>query len=280
MNVKMNANPTRLNSTLLLVGCGKMGGALLRGWLAEGLDGTQVAIVQPSRSVADEFSAHGVTVVASAADLPKGFAPQFVVLAVRPNQLAEACAPLKEVESAQSAGIISIVAGVSVARLAEFFPQASSVIRAMPNLPVEIQRGITTLFADPDTKANSKSEVESLFATLGKTLWLSKEEQILLTTALAGSGPAYVFLLVQAMAEAGQALGLSAEEAGLLARATVSGSGGLLDHRPEDAAELVAEVAVAGGVTEAALQSGLQQDLPQAMITALEAGLARAKALG
>ena len=266
--------------SLLLVGCGKMGGALLRGWLAKGLNGKQVAVLQPSRSVAGELTPQGVAVVASLAELSADFVPQFVVVAVRPNQLAEACAPLKDAKAVQGAGVISIVAGVSVVRLQELFPQASAIVRAMPNLPVEVQRGMTSLFAAPDTKVEAKGEVEALFASLGKTLWLGKEEQILLTTALAGSGPAYVFLLAQAMAEAGQTLGLSATDSALLARATVSGSGLLLDKRTEDAATLVAEVAVAGGVTEAALQSGLQQDLPRGLRTALEAGLARAKALG
>ena len=269
-----------LNFSILLVGCGKMGGALLRGWLAEGLDGAKVAVVQPSRSVAEEFATQGAQVVASPSDLDAGFAPDFVVLAVRPNQVAEACADLKEISSIQKAKIISIVAGVAVSRLGGFFPQAGAIVRAMPNLPVEVRQGMTTLFAEPDTDSATKGEVETLFAALGKTLWLGKEEQILLTTALAGSGPAYVFLLAQALAEAGATLGLSEAEATQLARATVAGSGALLAERPQEASALVAEVAVAGGVTEAALQSGLQQELPRSLVVALKAGLARAEALG
>ena len=145
-----------------------MGGALLRGWLAKGLNGRQVAVLQPSRSVADELTPHGVAVVASLAELSADFVPQFVVVAVRPNQLAEACAPLKDAKAVQGAGVISIVAGVSVVRLQELFPQASAIVRAMPNLPVEVQRGMTSLFAAPDTKVEAKKRSGRTVCLLGQ----------------------------------------------------------------------------------------------------------------
>ncbi|MDA8000415.1 MAG: pyrroline-5-carboxylate reductase [Alphaproteobacteria bacterium] len=259
---------------LLLVGCGKMGAALLRGWQGRGLPPNEVAVIQPSRAAAAEFA--DTAVVAHRGDLPPAFAPRTVVLAMRPQQLDEATPPLANLADFN---LVSVLAGTSVSRLRETLPGAASVVRAMPNLAVEVLRGVTTLFADNDTAAVATENATLLFSALGDVVRLDDEEHLELATALAGSGPAYVFLLARALEDGAVELGMSREAARALSRGMIAGSGELLCRREEESAALVREVAVRGGVTDAALSSGLGEALPRDILEALRAGVRRAREL-
>ncbi|MGR4001221.1 MAG: pyrroline-5-carboxylate reductase [Alphaproteobacteria bacterium] len=261
---------------LLMVGCGKMGRALLRGWLNCGLARDAVAVIQPSRSVLEEFG--DILVVSHRSELPLDFTPKVVVLATRPQQLTMVTPSLADISGYS---LISILAGTSVSQLSAALPAASSVVRAMPNLAVEVFCGVTTLFAETGAAGETSSvgSVSLLFSALGEVVRLEDEEHLELATALSGSGPAYVFLLARALEDGGVELGLSREVSRLLARGMISGSGELLRHREESAAALVEEVAVRGGITDAALSSGLGTSLPKDILEALRAGLLRARAL-
>ncbi|WP_337996863.1 pyrroline-5-carboxylate reductase [Oleispirillum naphthae] len=264
------------HAEILVIGCGKMGGALVSGWLATGWPKTAIRIVEAHAPTRDAWTAQGVAAAAEPADIPADFAPAAVLVAVKPQGLAAALPAV----AARLAGlpqkplIVSIVAGKPIAAFEAAFGPGTPVLRVMPNTPAAVGRGISGLFANAAVSAAQKSLGETLLAAVGETVWLATEAQMHAVTALSGSGPAYVFHLVEAMAKGGEALGLSPEVAMKLARATVTGSGELLRRSPEDAATLRANVTSPGGTTAAALavlmdaRNGMPALLPQALAAA------------
>jgi pyrroline-5-carboxylate reductase len=230
---------------VLLVGCGRMGSALLSGWLDRGIAPADLVVVEPTRP---SFGA--VTVVAYASEIPAGFVPDVVVLAVKPQMMAEALPPYRRFESAL---FLSIAAGKPVAFFRRILGETVALVRAMPNTPASVRRGITVCFADETVKSAGRDVAASLLEAVGEVGWVDDEALMDAVTALSGSGPAYVFLLAEAMAEAGAALGLDPDLAVRLARATVSGSGELLRLSSESAGDLRRAVTSPGGTTAAAL---------------------------
>lgn len=268
---------------LLLVGCGNMGGAMLDSWLRCGLPGGAVRVVQPSRRAAPRFAKAGVEFVARAEDLPPDFAPRQVVLAMRPNQFVESAASLRALNGAEGQGqygALSVLAGVTCDTISENLPRARSVYRAMPNVGVEVLASVSACYAPPEANAQDCGRSRVLFEALGMLVPLETEEQFGLATALAGAGPAYVFLLAHALAQAGAELGLDPATADRLAREMIAVSGRVLRAREQDTFTLVREIALEGGVTEAALASGLEAELPKLIRRALDVGQARSQALG
>jgi pyrroline-5-carboxylate reductase len=240
----------RFKESLLLAGAGKMGGALLRAWLDQGYDPRKINVIEPNPSP---------DLIALA--LAQGFAlqapsrpPEILVLAIKPQSLDEAAAGLASFASPGTL-LVSVLAGKTIANLSAKLPQASAIVRAMPNLPVSVGRGITALAANAAATPAQREAAEALLAASGGVEWLASENLIDAATAVSGSGPAYVFYLAECLAKAGADLGLPEDVAARLARATVEGSGELLFRRPGSTpAELRESVTSRGGTTAAALE--------------------------
>ena len=262
-----------LPASLTLVGAGKMGGAMLTGWLEAGLDARTTTVIDPAP--APEIAA--LCAERSLRLNPETLAPaEVVVLAIKPQGL-EAAAPGIDACLGADSLLVSILAGKTIADLRDRLPHARAVVRAMPNLPASIGRGATGAAASPEVTPAQRATADALLAASGLVEWLETEALIDAVTAVSGSGPAYVFHLVEALAEAGVAAGLPAEIAARLARATVTGSGALLDASPLEAAELRRNVTSPGGTTAAALDVLMRDDgLPGLMRAAVAAAKRRA----
>jgi pyrroline-5-carboxylate reductase len=238
--------------SLVLVGAGKMGEALLRGWLAGGLAPDRVTIIEPhpSPAIAELAAERAIALNPPAATLA---APDALFLAIKPQSL-EAAAPALTWLASPDTLVVSILAGKRVADLAARLPHARAFVRVMPNTPAAVGRGASAGAASAAVTAEQRGWTEKLMRAVGLFEWLADETLIDAVTAVSGSGPAYVFALVEAMAEAGVKLGLSAELAMKLARATVEGAGELLHREPTIAAAKLREnVTSPGGTTAAAL---------------------------
>jgi pyrroline-5-carboxylate reductase len=237
------------SGTLVLVGAGKMGGAMLDGWLALGLDPTKVAIQEPQpapdiRALKDR----GVRVNPTAA---VGDA-SVIVIAVKPQVAAGVVPPLKSLLRPGTVAV-SVMAGKTLAFLQDALGPACAIVRSIPNTPAAIGRGITVAVPNAKVTASQRALADTLLGSVGAVEWVDDEGLIDAATAVSGSGPAYVFLLAESLARAGAAAGLPADLAARLARATVAGSGELLHRSPLDAATLRQNVTSPGGTTAAAL---------------------------
>jgi pyrroline-5-carboxylate reductase len=262
-----------IGGPLLLVGGGKMGGALLAGWLASGLRAEDAWVVEPDADRRAALAArHGVRVVAGAAALSANLVPRTLVVAVKPQMLDAAMSPFRA-RIGPGTLVLSIAAGKPIATFEAIFGAATPIVRAMPNTPAAVGRGASVLCANAHVDAARRAEAEALLAAVGTTDWVEDEEQLHAVTALSGSGPAYVFLLIEALAAAGARLGLPEELAMRLARTTVIGSGELARQSPAPAAQLRADVTSPGGTTQAALavlmgERGIQPLLDEALAAA------------
>ena len=262
-----------ITGTIVLAGAGKMGGAMLAGWLAGGLDPKRVVVIEPHPS--DDIA----TLAAKGIRLnPKDIgAADTLVVAVKPQTFREAGPALKPFV-APSTLVVSIMAGITIAALREVC--GGSVVRAMPNTPAAIGRGITVGVAAKDVSAAQRAVADGLLRAIGAVEWVDDEILMDAVTAVSGSGPAYIFLLAEELARAGVEAGLPEALATKLARETVAGSGELL-HRSEDSsATLRKNVTSPGGTTAAALEvlmgdGGMQQ----LMIRAVAAATKRSKEL-
>jgi pyrroline-5-carboxylate reductase len=265
------------NPAVLLVGAGRMGSALLRGWLSAKRVG-QIHVIDPAPSDTVIAMASAGSITLNEIDhLPRVAA---IVLGMKPQVIKAETGLLRKL-GALGAPLISIAAGITTSFLTAHLGDRARVIRAMPNTPGSIGRGITVLCPGPGIAAPESEFAAMLMSALGETLWLDDEALLDAVTAVSGSGPAYVFLLVEALAEAGREQGLDPSVADRLARYTVSGAGALLeaDHRPAE--ELRRDVTSPGGTTEAALKvlngpNGLRELMARAVAAATERG----KALG
>lgn len=226
------------------IGCGNMGGAMLRRWLACGLDPAQLTIVRKS---GEPFAA-GVTVLT--APPPDGAAPALVILGVKP-QMLDLVAPALETLLAPETILVSILAGVESAALRKRFPTPRAIVRAMPNTPVALGQGVIALAGDA-LGAELRARAEALMAPLGSVEWVD-EGRFDVVTALAGSGPAFLFRFIDALAEAGADAGLPADQAARLALATVAGSAALAATAGETPRALADRVASPGGSTRRGL---------------------------
>ena len=254
----MDARPAggALPASLTLVGAGKMGGAMLEGWLAAGLDPHSTTIVEahPSDALRALCRARGLALN------PPAVAPAAIlVVAIKPQGFTDAAPDLDRMVGPDTV-VLSILAGKTVADIAGRLPSARAIVRAMPNLPASIGRGATGAVASSGVTPDQRDAVAALLAANGLVEWVGSEAEIDAVTALSGSGPAYVFLMVEAMAEAGIAAGLDPQVAARLARATVCGAGALLDASDLPAPELRRNVTSPGGTTAAALDVLMRAD--------------------
>lgn len=234
---------------LLLVGCGKMGGAMLDGWLARGLKASDVAVAEPVEAIRPKQA--GLRVVSSSSEISE--TPEIIVLAVKPQSMDGTLTDLKRFAD-KGAVFLSIAAGKTLGYFAGHLGKSAKVVRSMPNTPAAVRQGISVATAAPGVSAAEKKRCHELLEAVGQVLWVDDEALMDPVTALSGSGPAYVFLLVEAMAAAGAKLGLTPDMAMQLARATVAGSGELLKQSSEPAAQLRVNVTSPGGTTAEALK--------------------------
>ncbi len=264
------------SGTLVLVGAGKMGSALLEGWLRLGLAGRNVAVIEPAPP--PDLAALNAPGLRLNPDLRTLRDPAVVVLAIKPQVAAEAIAPLRPVVGSTTL-VVSIMAGRTLQFLSTALPRAGALVRAMPNTPASIGRGITV--AVPlRTSGAQRQLAERLLAATGAVEWTDDETLMDAVTAMSGSGPAYVFLLAEALAQAGVAAGLPKSLAEKLARETVAGSGELLHRSALDAAALRANVTSPGGTTAAALEVLMAENgLKTLMQRAVAAATARSREL-
>ncbi len=265
------------SKTVLLIGAGRMGGALLRGWIAAGIGPIEVVEPHPSPALKALVRKSGVALHADLSTAPARV--RACVIAIKPQLLRTEAVRLRGLAES-GALMLSIAAGTSIKTMTKAWGRNARIVRTMPNTPGSIGRGIAALFAAPKATDKDRALAEALLAALGKTVWVKREALVDAATAVSGSGPAYVFYLVEALAEAGVAAGLPREVAQALARATITGAGALLDADQRPAAELRRDVTSPGGTTEAALKVLMADAGLRALMTrAVAAANARAKEL-
>jgi pyrroline-5-carboxylate reductase len=260
---------------LLLVGAGRMGSAMLEGWLALGLDAAKIIVVEPQpSSEIRALAGRGVRLNPGQADTASA-----VVIAVKPQNAPEVLPTLAPCVGPATV-VVSIMAGQRLRVLEGALQPGSALVRAMPNTPAAIGRGITVAVANAHVSAAQRRLVHTLLTATGAVEWVADEELMDAVTAVSGSGPAYVFLLAETLAKAGAAAGLPADLAATLARATVAGAGELLHRSPLDAAALRQNVTSPGGTTAAALDVLMAKDgLEALMIRAVAAATRRSREL-
>jgi pyrroline-5-carboxylate reductase len=240
-----------LSGRLLVLGAGKMGTALLEGWLKLGLDPATIVALDP------HISTDGAALLAQAGielnpDPATMAPPAMVLLAIKPQKMAEALPSVRPLVGPDSL-VVSIMAGKRIADIAALLPDGTAIVRAMPNTPASVGRGITVATGNAAVTNEHHRLADALLKAVGKVEWIADEGLMDAVTAVSGSGPAYVFNLVEAMAEAGVAAGLPPDLAMRLARATVEGAGELLFRSELGAATLRENVTSPGGTTAAAL---------------------------
>ncbi|HEY1260835.1 MAG TPA: pyrroline-5-carboxylate reductase [Stellaceae bacterium] len=263
--------------TLLLVGCGKMGTALLRGWLASGVT-RHCLVVEPEGAPAELAAQPGIAWYKAAESLPDAPAPDAVVFAVKP-QVADRVLPSYRRWVRPETLFLSIIAGKTLAGMARHLGRAA-LVRTMPNTPAAIGRGITVACASPPVTPGQRRLCDRLLAAAGESAWVEDEGLLDAVTAVSGSGPAYVFLLIEALAQAGEKQGLPADLALRLARATVAGSGELARRSEESPAQLRENVTSPGGTTRAALDVLMAKDgFPALLERAVAAATVRSREL-
>ena len=263
--------------TLVLVGAGNMGGAMLSGWLKNGVPGSSILIIDPN--ISDKMMALAAdNGVAIAKTTPPDFKAALLFLALKPQVMEAVLPTLKSLVGFETV-TVSVAAGKTLGFLENHLGEGAYV-RAMPNTPAMVGRGVTGAFANAAVSAAQKNLVTDLLKVSGPVEWVGSESDIDAVTALSGSGPAYVFYLVECMAEAGRKAGLPEELAMRLARETVSGAGELLHQSEEPAATLRKNVTSPGGTTAAALSVLMADGAMQPLFDqAIEAARKRAEEL-
>ena len=258
---------------LVLVGCGNMGGALLEGWLQAGLAAQSVWVIDPQPR--PELGRKGIHVNE---DLP--LSPAVLVLAVKPQMMGEVLPRLQSLVG-EDALVLSVAAGITIDAYERAFPDAP-VVRAMPNTPAAIGQGISAIIGNRRAGAGHLDLAESLMRAVGPVVRLQSESQMDAVTAVSGSGPAYVFHLIETLAAAAEAEGLAPDMALQLARATVGGAGALAMARDDHPSELRRQVTSPAGTTEAGLRVLMDADqgLAPLMRRTVAAAAARARELG
>ena len=258
---------------MVLMGCGKMGGAMLSGWLKGGLPGASVWVKDPYP--ADWLTDAGVHI-----NQPLPDAPAVALIAVKPQMMGEALPEVAALGGGKTL-VISVAAGTPIAKFEEVFGPGTPVIRAMPNTPAAIGRGITAIIGNDDASEAHMTLAENLLSAVGQVVRLDDESQMDAVTAVSGSGPAYVFHLIETMAAAGATQGLSPDLALALAKATVAGAGALAEQAEEGPDQLRINVTSPNGTTQAALEVLMDetQGFPPLLARAVKAAADRSEEL-
>ncbi len=267
-------------ASLLLAGGGKMGGALLEGWLAQGTPADSIAVIEPNPDAARLLAERtGVRVVEAAELTPPGFEPDVVIFAVKP-QVMEEVAPAYKRFAGGTTVFLSIAAGINLRTYESLLGADTAIVRSMPNTPAAIRRGITVACANARVGPDQQRLCHGLLEAVGEVHWVEDEGLLDAVTALSGGGPAYVFLLVECLAQAGVDAGLPDDLAQRLARVTVSGAGELLARAEEAPNVLRQNVTSPGGTTAEALKILMADDGWQPLVSrAVAAAAARSRQL-
>lgn len=249
----MSASPT-FSRGIVFVGCGRMGGALLAGCLARGVVATgNVLVIEPGTESRNAAAQQGVAVAADSSALDSRSAPDLVLLAVKPQMMDDVLPAYARLGDGDTV-FLSIAAGRTTQSFTRLLGARTPVVRAMPNTPAQVGRGVTALFPSETVTPAQKDMCAALMSAVGEVAWLDDESLMDAVTAVSGSGPAYVFHLIEALAEAARAAGLPADMADTLARATVTGAAELAYQSSEDPGRLREQVTSPGGTTAAALE--------------------------
>ena len=263
--------------SLLLIGCGKMGGAMLAGWLELGLP-AETVVVEPSGAAVSAFSGR-IRHVPSISEIPTDFAPAAIILATKPQEATNALPSLAHLAGPGTV-FLSIMAGRTIASMNALLGDGARIIRAMPNTPAAIRLGFTVAFPGLGVTEAQRELCDRLLSAIGEAAWVDQEKLIDPVTAVSGGGPAYVFLLAEVMEQAAISQGLPPDLARRMARATVAGSGALLGASAQDAATLRRNVTSPSGTTERALAVLMRGEAwPALMEEAIEAATARSREL-
>ncbi|WP_373050735.1 pyrroline-5-carboxylate reductase [Thalassovita aquimarina] len=258
---------------LVLLGCGKMGSAMLAGWLNQGLPTGSVWVIDPNPS--EWLRSTGVNINA---DLPEN--PAVVLVAVKPQMMGDALPVLAAMGNGETV-FVSVAAGTPIAKFEEVLGNRTPIVRAMPNTPAAVGRGITAIIGNAHVSGEALDMAEGLLSAVGQVVRLEGEDQMDAVTGVSGSGPAYVFHLIETLAAAGEAQGLSADLAMRLAKATVAGAGALAEQAEEDPAQLRVNVTSPNGTTQAALEVLMDEEtgFPALLRRAVKAGADRSREL-
>ncbi|NQU57478.1 MAG: pyrroline-5-carboxylate reductase [Rhodospirillales bacterium] len=262
-----------MTTRVLLAGCGKMGGAMLAGWLEKGFKPADITVVEPNPDTANELRRQfGVVTVSRADELDSEAQPNVVIFAVKP-QVMDAVAPAYARFTGPDVVYLSIAAGKTIAYFEKILGTDAAIIRAMPNTPAAVGRGITVGCANARVSNQQISLCGDLLSAVGEVAWVDDEDHIDIVTAVSGGGPAYVFLLAECLCAAGVKAGLPVDLAKRLARVTVAGSGELLHLSAEEPETLRKNVTSPGGTTAEALrvlmaEGGLQPLFDEAIAAA------------
>ncbi|MGH1452339.1 MAG: pyrroline-5-carboxylate reductase [Paracoccaceae bacterium] len=258
---------------LVLLGCGKMGSAMLQGWLNNGLPASSVHVIDPHPS--EWVQGTGVHINA---DLPAQ--PAIVLIAVKPQMMGDALPTIAAMGGGKTL-FLSVAAGTSIATFEAAFGSDTPIIRAMPNTPAAVGRGITAIIGNATSTAAQLDLAAALLQAVGQVVRLKDEGQMDAVTAVSGSGPAYVFHLIETLALAGEEQGLPPELALQLARATVAGAGALAEDTPETPGQLRVNVTSPNGTTQAALNVLMDHEtgFPSLLSRAVQAAADRSKEL-
>ncbi|MCI5078401.1 pyrroline-5-carboxylate reductase [Oricola sp.] len=265
-----------MNGSVVLAGCGNMGFAMLEGWLAsKALAASDAFVVEPNETLRTRAAALGVTTVAAAEELPETLSPAMVVLAVKP-QVMDAVLPAYAALAAKGAAMVSVAAGIRIDRFEQAFGDGTAVIRVMPNTPAAVGAGMMVICANPATSADQLDFARTLMAASGETAIIEDEALMDAVTAVSGSGPAYLFHMIEALTEAAKAAGLPDDLAGLLAGQTIYGAAVYARQSGVAPGTLREQVTSPNGTTAAALSVLMGEErLTKLMTEAVEAARVR-----
>ena len=264
-----------MNSTLAVIGGGNMGRAIIGGLLARGDDATRIVVADPIADARDYLHSQlGVNTVASNHEAVAH--AETIVLAVKPQQMRDVALEIAPALRERNPLVISIAAGITTASLTAWLAGGAAVVRAMPNTPALIGRGITALYATAAVSPAGRDTADSLLCAVGSVVWVQDESALDAVTALSGSGPAYFFLLIECLERAGVALGLDFNIARRLALETAAGATELARSSPLETAALRVQVTSKGGTTERALQTLAAGGFEELVDRALRAAASRA----
>ena len=267
-----------MDDTLAFIGGGNMARSLIGGLVARGVPAASIRVAEPVEALRDALAgSFGVSVFADNARAVEG--ARTWVFAVKPQVMRVVCEALAPVAQSARPLVVSIAAGITTAQLERWLGGSLPVVRTMPNTPALLGAGVTGLFANPRVDAAGRERTQSLLSAAGRTVWIDDEAHMDAVTAVSGSGPAYVFLLAEAMQAAGEAEGLSPEAARTLALDTILGAGRMLTESDADAAELRRRVTSPNGTTHAAITAFEEGGFRELVARAIHAATVRGKEL-
>ncbi len=261
---------------ILLIGAGNMGASIAKGLVATAWPAELITFCEQQTSRHDSLkqSFPDSTVISTTEDITH--TPKVILLAVKPNDMADVCQSLAINQSFSNALYITIAAGLPVSCYQSWLGDHASIVRCMPNTPAAIGLAMTGLYTPESTSVNDKNLADQILSAIGKTLWVNKESILDAVTAVSGSGPAYLFYLMECMQKSGQTLGLSADESYTLTLQTMLGAAQLADQQGLDFETLRANVTSKGGTTEQAINCFMQNNLQTIVEDALTAAASRA----